>query len=329
MYYDITKVLSYNAFLNFLIGERGCGKTYSLTKFFIKQFINKGYQFAYVRRFKSEIKDNASQFFDAMISNEEFKNHKLEVKGNKFYIDEKVAGFAMTLTTAQNKKGSNFPEVKYIMFDEFIIEDDMHYYLNNEVMSFLGLIESIARLRDINVFLLGNAGSLVNPYFSFFNITLPYNSDIKLYKDNTILVNYMKNEVYREAKKKTKFGTLVEGTPYSEYAIDNNFKDDNRDFIEKKTGKSRCIFGLKYKNNTFGVWTDYDVGKIFVSYDNNSLLVFATTKDDMTPNTMMLSIAKEYHSFKQFIKNYKLGNVYYENVKIKLAIQDIMRFIVR
>lgn len=329
MFYDITKVLSYNAFLNFLIGERGVGKTYSLTKFFIKQFINKGYQFAYIRRFKSELKDDVPTFFDSMIQNKEFEGHQLSVKGNKFYIDDKVAGFAMTLTTAQNKKGSNFPNVQYIMFDEFIIEDDMHYYLNNEVMSFLGLIESIARLRDIRVFLLGNAGTFINPYFSFFNLSLPYNSDIKVYKQGTILINYMKNEKYREYKKQTKFGILTSDTPYSEYAIDNKFKDDNRDFIEKKTGSSKCVFGFKYKNNIYGVWNDYDVGKIFVSNDNNSSLVFATTKDDMTPNTMLISYAKQFNVWKNFIQNYKLGNVYYENVKIKLAVADILRFMIR
>ena len=48
----------------------------------------------------------------------------------------------------------------------------------------------------------------------------------------------------------------------------------------------------------------------------------------MTPNTMLLSIAKNYNSWKVFIKNYKLGNVYFENIKIKLAVQDILKYII-
>ena len=39
MYYDITRVLTYNAYFNFLIGERGVGKTYSSKKFVINKFI--------------------------------------------------------------------------------------------------------------------------------------------------------------------------------------------------------------------------------------------------------------------------------------------------
>ena len=41
MYYDYQKVLSYNALLSFIIGERGVGKTYGAKKFCIKNYINK------------------------------------------------------------------------------------------------------------------------------------------------------------------------------------------------------------------------------------------------------------------------------------------------
>lgn len=329
MYYDLSKVLTYNAFLNFLIGERGCGKTYSTTKFLVSQFIKKGYEFAYVRRYKTEIKEDAPCFFDALIKNDEFKEHNLYYKNKKFYCDDKVIGYAMTLTTAQNLKGSNFPNVKYIIFDEFIIEDNSHHYLQNEVISFLGLIESIARTRDIKIFMLGNACSLTNPYFMFFDITLPYNSQIKTYKDGLILLNYMENKAYREFKKKTKFGKLVAGTTYENYAINNKFYNDNKDFIQKKTGTSKCSFSFRYKDNIYGVWLDYNVGKVFVSFSYNpNGIIFACTKDDMTPNAMLLSIAKNYNSWKVFIKNYKLGNVFYENMKIKLAVQDILKYII-
>ena len=32
--------------------------------------------------------------------------------------------------------------------------------------------------------------------------------------------------------------------------------------------------------------------------------------------------------WKSFIDNYKLGNVFYESIKIKLAIQDIIRYLI-
>ena len=326
MYYDLSKILSYNAFLNFIIAERGVGKTFSASDFVTKKFIQKSDEFAYIRRYKSELKKSVPDFFKALIKEGKHKNHKLETKGDKFYIDDKIAGYGMTLSTAHNLKSANFSNVKYIIVDEFIIEEGQGHYLKNEVENFLGLIETIARMRDVVILMLGNAVTIANPYFMFFDINIPYNSDIKTYKDGLILVNYVKNEVYREAKKKTRFGKLVEGTEYSNYAIDNQFRLDNKNFIEKKTGSSKYSFGFKYKNNIYGVWFDFSVGKIFVSNDyQDSGGLFACTLDDHTPNTMLLSVAKNYNVWKTFIKNYKLGNVYYENQKIKQNVKDLVK----
>ena len=76
-------------------------------------------------------------------------------------------------------------------------------------MIFLNLIETIARMRDIKVFMLANPANIyTNPYFLYFELSLPFNNDIKLFKDNLILLQYMKNEEYREEKRKTKFRTF-------------------------------------------------------------------------------------------------------------------------
>ena len=329
MYYDLSRALSYGAFINFLLGERGCGKTYSLSKFVTKEFIKKGYEFVYIRRYKTELSKAIPNFFKPLIINDEFNGHKLESKGNKLYIDDEVAGYGITLSTAQDFKSSNFSNVKYIVFDEFIIEEGQKHYLKNEVESFLGLIESIARTRDVKIFLLGNAVTISNPYFIYFGITLPYGNDIKTFKDNLILVQYMKNEAYREFKKQTKFGKLIEGTEFAEYAIDNEFRLDNKNFIMHKTGNARCNCNLIYKEIVLGVWFDYAEGKIFISgnYVPN-IQTFACTTNDHLPNTMLLTTIRDYSIVKTIVKNYKLGNVYYESVKIKNIFKEIIRLLV-
>lgn len=72
LYYNYSKILSYNAFINILIGERGVGKTYGASKMVINNFIKKGKQFAYIRRYKSDLKEAVPQFFEALKSNNEF-----------------------------------------------------------------------------------------------------------------------------------------------------------------------------------------------------------------------------------------------------------------
>lgn len=158
----------------------------------------------------------------------------------------------MTLATAQDLKGTNFDQVKTIIFDEFIIETGQRKtYLNDEVFTFLNLLETIARMRDVRVFFLGNAVTITNPYFLYFDLTLPYNNDIKLFKNGLILVQYMKNTEYREAKRKSKLGQLTEGTSYGNYAIENKFVMDNNTFLAKKTGSAKFVFAFKYQGEVF------------------------------------------------------------------------------
>ena len=58
IWFNPNKVLSYNAFLNFIVGERGVGKSYGFKKYLVKHFLKTGKQFVYVRRFKTELKDS-------------------------------------------------------------------------------------------------------------------------------------------------------------------------------------------------------------------------------------------------------------------------------
>lgn len=330
---DYNKIFSFNAFLNMIITERGIGKTYGISKFVVDDFIKHKNEFAYIRRYKSELKKAVPNFFQALQTNQEFPNNELSSKGYNFYCDKQNFGYAMTLSTAQDLKSSNFSNVKTIIFDEFIIEEGQKkFYLQNEVFVFLNLIETIARMRDnVRVFMLGNAGNLYTvPYFLFFDITIPYNSEYKLFKDNSILLYYKThNSEYRENKKNTRFGKLVSGTSFEDYAINNKPLNSDNTFIEKKQGSAKFSFAFIYNNETFGVWFDFKLGKIYVSnnYDKFSPYIFACTLKDHTPNTLLLSTTKKYNCWKTFIDNYKLGNVRFENNKIKYVVQELLKLI--
>ena len=275
IYYNYNRIVSYGSLLNMLIGERGVGKTFGASELVTNSFIKKRRQFVYLRRYKSELAKSSKKFFSALIKENKFPDHQLEVKGSTYYIDDEVAGYSMTLSTAQQLKGTNYDQVYYIIFDEFLIEEGQGHYLKNEVFSFLGLIETIARMREIKVFMLANAVSEINPYFLFFNLSLPYNNDIKLFKDGLILLQYMKNEKYRQAKKETKFGKLISGTDYEDYSVNNKFYDENKNFIEKKSGNAKFSFSFIYKGNILGVWIDYDNSKMYISNDylNNGYIL--------------------------------------------------------
>ena len=328
-YYDYNKIISYNAPVNVLIGERGVGKSYGIKNYVIKRFLKRREKFLYIRRYDNELKAIFQKDFFGDIK-EAFPDISLKANSKKFYINGEVFGYAKRLTEAQDLKSSSFEDITTIVFDEYAIEKNRRYYLSNEGMIIAGLLDSVIRNRNnVKVFFLMNAveGIEFSPLFTFFDLRLPYNSDIKLFKNNTVLVQYMNNEEFRKERKETLIGRLMEGTLYENYALKNEILDKNNDFIERKTGTSKFNFAFIYNKETFGVWSDFKNGKVYVSEDylENSSFIFTLTLKDSKPNVMMISALARYDFWKQFLKNFKLGIVYYENQKIKHIVYEIIK----
>lgn len=323
MYWDISVPLSYNALFNFIIGNRGGGKTYGCKKYVISRFLKTGEQFIYVRRYKQELK-KISTFFAAV--SQEFPETEFNVYEGKFIINGEIAGYYLPLSTAKIEKSTEFPLVTTIIFDEFILDKGNYHYLPDEVTAFLEMYETVARTRDnCKCFLLANAITFANPYFLYFKISLPYNNTIAC--KNDVLVQMVQNEEFIQKKKNTRFGRLISGTNYAAYAIENNFLRDSTTFVEKKTGKCGLSFNLIYNGVTYGVWCNMQLGKIFVSFDYNDKIAktYAITKDDHTPNTLLLTTIRKQGVFKWFLQQFEYGNVYFETQAIKSAMYDVIR----
>lgn len=332
-FYSLDKVISYNIPVNVIITERGYGKSFSVKKYVIDRFLKHNEQFIYLRRYDNELKNvfensKSKEFFNDIKS--EYPEHLLQTRNRKFYIDGNEFGIAKRFTEYQDLKSGSY-NYKTIIIDEYPIEKGKRYYLPNEGMILMNIFDSIIRNRsDIKIFILGNAveGLEYSPLFMFFDLTLPYGKkDIKLFKENTILVQYASSSEFRKEREQTLIGKLAKGTPYEEYAIHNKILDKNNDFLGRKTNNSLFLFSFIYNNETFGVWNDYSSGHLFVSknIDPSNPYVYAITLKDFKPNTLLIARSKTYNHWKLFIEQFKLSNVYYESQKIKKITQDVMK----
>jgi hypothetical protein len=335
-YWDIRKPLSYNCLFNFIIGNRGAGKTYGSLKYGADKFIKEDKrgnisQFLYVRRNKTELEKLTTarngRLFNSVKN--EFPGHTLKAESNVLWYDDKIMGYAQPLSTASILKSDAFPFVDTIIFDEFIIDNTgTYHYLKDEVRKFLDLYETVARMRDVRVFFLSNAVSIANPYFDFFHLDKPYNGDIQRFgQSKDILVQNVANTQLIEAKKETRFGKLIAGSEYSDYAIDNQWLLDNQDFIENKTARSEYFVTLRYKDNWIGVWLDRLQWIFYISNDVDLQFkhVYSVTTDDHKPNTLLFSAGKKLGFLKGLIDAYDKGAVRYESLKLKSWFKDIMR----
>ena len=334
MWLNLHKILSYGSLLNFVIAERGVGKTFSSKDYIITHYKSKNKQTVYVRRYNRELqetlkKGNENIFFDQI--KWKYPNDNLNNTSEVLLCNNEVCGYAVPLSTSNILKSVSFEKVDTIIFDEFIIDKGCYHYLQNEVTMFMELIETIARMKpNIKVILLGNAISITNPYFVELNLSLPYNSEFKIFKkDNKgqplILVYYGKNLKYREEKKKTRLGQLFEGTQYGKYAIDNEMLRDSKAFISKKSVNSKFYFILKLNNKNIGIWLDYKEQKMYISYDYDPLcpVIFSMTNEDHDEHTLLIR-ARSSPLFKSIIEYYRQARLYFENQQIKNQVMNIL-----
>lgn len=330
-YYNYDRLFSYNFVIAFVIGERGCGKSFNAKVAVLNKFLKTGEQFIYLRRYKTELDTSLVTFWDDLQSNGYFEDNNLEVKKSKmlteFKCDGKVCGYAVPLSTANILKSTSFPEVGTIIFDEFLLDNAGTYrYLKNEVTLLLDVIETTFRLRDGKTILLGNAlAPHSSPYFAYWDLELPQNgSEFRTFKDGAIVVNYIRNMAYREAKKKSRFGTLIADTEYGKYAIDNETLRENNSFIAKRPPNSTYYGTLIINGLGLGLWNGKD-GYLYLSekHDPNTVHKFVFDYNDHTEQTIYTNVRENMYMH-MCIRGYKQGWLKFESQKIKAAATKVL-----
>lgn len=311
LYYDPNPLLSYNRILNFLIGARGIGKSYGFKKYPINRFLKYGEQFIYVRRYKPELKKVANYFDDIK---KEFPNEEFEVKGWNFFINKKQAGWAIPLSVWQSEKSNAYPNVTTIIFDEFIREKDMSGYMPNEVEALLNLMDTVFRDREnVRCICLSNAVTVVNPYFLYFNLVPDINKRFNAYRD--IVIEIPDSVDFSNRRRKTRFGSLIDGTEYGEMSLDNKFINDSTVFIDKRTPESKFQFMIVYNGMNIGIWYDKEIGVFYMSndYDPDTPHKYALTTDDLNESTLLMNNWKQNFHLYKMVLAFKDGYLRFDN----------------
>lgn len=324
-WYSPNRLLSHNAFINFVMSPRGNGKSYSAKKLIIKNYLKNGSQAVYTRRTKVEIDEVKDTYWNDI--REEYPELDFKVEGYIGYINGDEVVHFIPLSTSTNKKSASYPKVNWIIFDEYIItKTTYNRYLKNEITLLLDLIETVGRDRNIRVLIMANSVSFVNPLFSFFDIVPKENQRFSKYKDGLICVEQFTSHVFMEEKKKTPFGRLIEGTNYSKYAIENEVLEDTNDFIKEREGaKYKFLACFKYEDFKIGVWENLENNELFCDerIDEDNINKFAMLLEELEEGYLYY---KGYRNVNLRIIKIKKsaiqGNLYFCSQEIKKIMQD-------
>ncbi len=332
MWYDKQQLLSYNKIFNFVLSNRGGGKTFHFTRWAIDDFIKNKAMCVWVRRYQTEIDEMLlnGKFFDAV--REYYPDHELSIDGNIGLIDKEPFIYFVALSTSRQLKSNNYPTVNKIIYDEFIIDKGRITYIKNEPEVFLDLFETVARMRDnVRAIFLANAVTVVNPYFTFFKVHPDEKKRFNVYPRG-ICIEFFTDAEFIKAKRKTKFGKLIEGTRYSDFSIDNKWLNDTDTFIESKPKQgSTFLLGLKYNGEMFGFWVNYERGYIYVNrqYDPSWLNLYTLTKEDHEPNLLLIKNLKDSRGLQMIIYAYQNALLRFEDMEIKSIMYEVIGLFLR
>lgn len=236
-YYSLDRIKQTGAPYRLLLGEKANGKSWAVKAEIIQNaWKNDNSKFILLRRYELEIKqslvntyfkDPTSSYIEMWTDGqcdgiEAYQGRVFLTKWNeKTNKNDKIKhiGYYMGLTSEQHYASGAFPDVDTIVFEEFVSRGG---YLPNEPKKLQYLISTIARHRDIVIYLIGNSISRVCPYFSewqLVNVPRQKQGTIEIYKQHTedgtvdIAVEYCENIGY---KNKLFFGAhanaIVSGT---------------------------------------------------------------------------------------------------------------------
>ena len=232
-------ILDQSASFISVVGARGVGKTYGI----FKKLITAGEKFIYLRRLKSQL-DQCSK-----LEGNPFRKLNLDLGKEitpyssggiiTFRSGDKageIAAAGVALSVVANVRGIDFSDYNYIVFDEFIASIGERP-IKNEFAAFLNFYETVNRNRElegkapVKCIMLGNANTLINPYFSAWHFMKTairmITGDQMVWRspDQSRMVILLLHSPISEMKKNTALYQNAT-SDFIEMALDNSFRTD-------------------------------------------------------------------------------------------------------
>lgn len=283
-YYDYSKINSYHCPLIIVVSMRGLGKTFGKLKEYVQKFITKKVRFIYVvetgEMVKELTKNNGEKFFCALLEyyaeqdtsrkryfynkltsmevyeenentedGEIFKrNVNAKLIGGTIKINGETAGYIVDMNSFGNIKRNNFNGVGNILVDEFISEKMDRTTLENP-RKISSILQSVARLRNVKLCLLGNAIRFDDPILSRMGFRLTKYGYYKKYDKNGLfaVLHFVDPDDYKD------FKYAHENSVAGRFArmIGETNEEENR-FLSDLPNEKR-LRNTKYKKNGYCV----------------------------------------------------------------------------
>ena len=328
-YYTAKRILSVNAFINFIVGVRNTGKTWAFKMRAWLRFKRRRKKTVWVRRSKNEVKDACAEdnFYTRKLQKLlKMTDENFKWNGRRGYakVGKSWVWFIEVTTVLNASKGADDPDVDTIVYDEFTAtKRKLSHYHGNEVEDFLSLIITKKRQSTrFRVFLLGNDETFVNPYYTYLTIPSPEKGfvGIRKYKNGSIAVEIIDPAL--APKYDDKVADALRGTRFYDY-LTTTSKLDTPSRVEKCPKNARFICQLEF-GAPCSLWASD--GRLYVkSHVDKRRLIF--TNRPVQGVRFQIVKQSERKAFESIAEAYKMGRVYYDDGKAYEAFTPFLRYL--
>ena len=277
--------------LNFIIGGRGIGKTYST----IDYVVNSGKPFLYLRNTDTQLQECSTEFGNPFKRWNLDHNRDIHVETERKHSmiydwtgekTKSLIGYAAALSTFENMRGVDLSDVQMVIFDEFVERRTLAF---PQFETFANFYETVNRNRELlgekslQVFLLSNSQKLDNPILANYGIIPIIEKMIKQgreeFYNDLMYVNLPKSEVSEE-KKDTVLYRMTEGSQYYQEALENTFAYDSFYGILKRNVSE---YMPVVKIDDMYIYRHKSKGMFYVCRSASNQVPEFTSKDSLRP----------------------------------------------
>jgi hypothetical protein len=276
-WYDYRAILSRAALVSIVSGPRSLGKTFGAKRDAVKRFLATGKQTMWLRRSLTSLRPAKAGFFDGIAYL--WAGFEFRVEGDDGLIKtdgdewQTVIRFA-ALSTASQLKGTEFPLVDWIVYDECFADEELgERYLVEETKRLVNLLITVNRARvsmrrngksNTRMLLLGNAITLDNPHFLFWGFDGTREWQKGSVTGGDVVMHLVDASKYERRVSEGIYGKIL-GSEVLGYAEGDYFRPDGGLVVEKRSGDSTPFCTLVTERGVFGVWLTPDYRQMFVT----------------------------------------------------------------
>lgn len=323
------------------MSNRTGGKTYYGGYLLMDLFRRFGTKFCIYARTGTELGSTIDGIFSPILA--EFEGFTLEevVSVNNVYstvycsypsvdddgkeiMNKDICGFVVSLNASDKIKriSSTFYDVDIILMDEFQADR----YLPDEVDKFVNIHMSIARgggkaSRCVPVIMLSNSLTIVNPYFTEWQLQSKIQDNTKFYTEPGLCLLRFVNDAVADEQSRSRFNIACRNNKQLKSNISNSWLKDNKACVSKPDnwGQSTYIctfirnnekFGMRKYNN--GIW--YVSRNVDTTCQNNyALQVDGVENVECAKRSLPLQVLR---------REFERGNVRFSDLACKYTILE-------